>query len=159
MIVEDVWLKRCDSFPKWQFRLLRRGRATFVDFGHGQKEGHIDGTLEYLREPYLHYVVSKGWGTWLDRHNRYASQEAAARLAAPVSWDQIFSREPSVRNKALKPLVSRIPGWPVLRFVQAYLLSGGFLEGQPGFTYCVNLGYYEFLIRTKMREMKRAQAA
>src|SRR5207248_567279 len=34
LIVEDRWLKRCDSFPKWQFRLLRRGRATFVDFGH-----------------------------------------------------------------------------------------------------------------------------
>ncbi len=159
MIVEDVWLKRSDSFPKWQFRLLRRGRATFVDFGHGQKEGEIDGRLEYIREPYLHYVVSKGWGTWLDRHNRYASQEAAARLAAPVSWNDIFASDPSVRNKALKPLVSRIPGWPLLRFVQAYVLSGGFLEGRPGFTYCVNLGYYEFLIRTKMRELKRQHEA
>lgn len=157
MIVEETWLKRCDSFPKWQFRLLRHGRASFIDFGHGQKEGDIDGTLEYLREPYLHFVVSKGWGAWLDRHNRYATQEAAARLAAPVSWEQIFSSDPSVRNKALKPLVSRIPGWPLLRFVQAYLLSGGFLEGRAGFTYCVNLGYYEFLIRTKMREMKRQQ--
>src|SRR3712207_6072811 len=105
--------------------------------------------------PYFHYVVSKGWGTWLDRHNRYASQEAAARLAAPVSWSDIFASDPSVRNKALKPFVSRIPGWPLLRFVQAYLLSGGFLEGRPAFTYCVNLGYYEFLIRTKMRELER----
>ena len=154
MIVEGRWLKRCDSFPKWQFRLLRRGRATFIDFGHGQKEGEINGTLGYIREPYLHFTASKGWGTWLERHNRYSSQEAAERLSASISWRDIFARDPSVRNKALKPLVSRIPGWPVLRFVQAYLLSGGFLEGRPAFTYCVNLAYYEWMIQIKQRELK-----
>lgn len=159
MIVEDTWLKRCDSFPKWQFRLLRRGRAYFIDFGHGQKEGKIDGTLEYIREPYLHHTVSKGWATWLERHNRYSTQEAAERLRTAVQWKAIFARDPSVRNKALKPLVSRIPGWPLLRFVQAYLLSGGFTEGRAGFTYCVNLAYYEFLIQIKQREMKRSGAS
>jgi len=155
MIVEDRWLKRCDSFPKWQFRLLRRGRATFIDFGHGQKEGQIDGTLDYIREPYLHFTVSKGWTTWFERHNRYSSQEATARLQAAVSWRDIFASDPSQRNKALKPLVSRIPGWPLLRFVQAYLLSGGFLEGRPGFTYCMNLAIYEWMIQMKQRELKR----
>ena len=157
MIVEGRWLKRCDSFPKWQFRLLRRGRADFVDFGHGQKEGKIDGTIEYVREPYLHYALSKGWTMWLDRHNRYATQEAAVRLNTPVHWNELFARDPSVRNKALKPLVSQIPGWPLLRFIVAYVLSGGFLEGRTGFIYCVNLGYYEFLIKVKQREMRRAQ--
>ena len=152
MMVEDRWLRRCDSFPKWQFRLLRRGRATFMDFGHGQKEEEIDGTLGYISEPYLHFVLSKGWASWLERHNRYSSQEAAERMRTPIRWGEILSRDPSVRNKALKPLVSQIPGWPVLRFVQAYLLSGGFLEGRPGFTYCVNLAYYEFLIQAKQRE-------
>ena len=139
MIVEGVWLKRCDSFPKWQFRLLRRGRARFVDFGHGQKEGEVDGTLDYIREPYLHFVVSKGWEVWKERHDRYAAQEAEVRSATPIRWREIFASHPSIRNKALKPLVSRIPGWPVIRFVQAWLLSGGFLEGRPGLTYCLNL--------------------
>lgn len=156
MMVEGRWLKRSDSFPKWQFRLLRLGRATFIDYGHGQKEGAIDGTLGYVREPYLHFVLSKGWSTWLDRHNRYSTEEAAQRNCTPVSWKDIFARDPSVRNKALKPLVGRIPGWPLLRFIHAYLLSGGFLEGRPGFTYCVNLAYYEFLIQIKQRELKRA---
>jgi glycosyltransferase involved in cell wall biosynthesis len=159
LIVEDRWLKRCDSFPKWQLRLLRRGRVDFVDFGHGQKEGKIDGVLEYVHEPYLHYGLSKGWTNWLERHNRYATQEAAVRLQAPVNWKEIFARDPSVRNKALKPLVSRIPGWPLMRFLLAYVFSGGFLEGKPGFIYSVNLGYYEFLIRVKQREMRRATRA
>ena len=153
MIVEDRWLKRCDSFPKWQFRLLRRGRATFVDFGHGQKEGEIDGTLEYIREPYLHFVVSKGWEVWKERHRRYAAQEAEVRARTPIRWKDIFAFHSSQRNKALKPLVSRIPGWPLLRFLQAYLFSGGFLEGRPGFTYCRNLAEYEALIRANMRAL------
>ena len=92
----------------------------------------------------------------LDRHNRYSTKEAAERNRTPVSWKDIFASDPSVRNKALKPLVSRIPGWPLLRFIHAYVLSGGFLEGRPGFTYCVNLAYYEFLIQVKQRELKRA---
>jgi glycosyltransferase involved in cell wall biosynthesis len=155
MIIEDRWLKHCDSFPKWQFRLLRRGRADFVDFGHGQKEGNIDGTLGYVSAPYLHFALSKGWTFWLERHNRYSTEEAVARLNAQVRWKEIFSKNPSVRNKAIKPLVSRIPGWPLLRFFQAYILSLGFLEGVPGFIYCVNLAYYEFLIQIKQRAIRR----
>lgn len=152
MMVEGRWLKRADSFPKWQFRLLRRGRATFSDFGHGQKEGEVDGVIEYLREPYLHFPVSKGWDTWQERHLRYAAQEAEERKRVPISWDGILSRQPSLRNKALKPMVSRIPGWPFLRFLHAYFWSGGFLEGKPAWRYCLNLAKYERQIQRRMRE-------
>lgn len=151
-IYENRWLKHCDSFPKWQFRLMRLGRARFTDFGHGQKEAEVRGTLEYLDAPYDHYALSKGFGHWLDRHNRYATLEAAARLSAQIKWSNIFSRHGSKRNQALKPLVSRMPGWPLARFFLTYVCSFGFLEGRPGFVYCVNLAYYEFLIRVKMRE-------
>jgi glycosyltransferase involved in cell wall biosynthesis len=153
-IYEDRWLKRCDSFPKWQFRLMRRGHARFTDFGHGQKEAELKGPLEYLPLPYDHHGLSKGIGHWLDRHNRYATLEAKARLAAPISWRNALSSHGSKRNQALKPIVSRLPGWPLIRFFVTYILSLGFLEGRPGFVYCANLAYYEFLIRLKMREEK-----
>ena len=155
LMVEERWLKRSDSFPKWQFRVLRKGRGRFIDFGHGQKEGKIDGTLGYVREPYLHYGLSKGWSAWLERHNRYSSQEAAERLNTPIAWPDLLAHDPSVRNKALKPLVSRIPGWPLIRFTAAYFLSGGFLEGKIGLIYCLNLAYYELLIQMKQRELRR----
>jgi glycosyltransferase involved in cell wall biosynthesis len=154
LIYEDRWLKRCDSFPKWQFRLLRKGRARFTDFGHGQKEAEVKGSIEYLPIPYDHYGLSKGIGPWLDRHNRYATLEAAVRLSAPIIWRDVFSAHGSTRNKALKPIVSRVPGWPLIRFCITYILQLGFLEGRPGFIYCANLAYYEFLIRIKMREEK-----
>src|SRR6516225_1637227 len=45
MMLENTWLKRSDNFPKWQFRLLRKGMAEFRDFGHGQKENIISGRI------------------------------------------------------------------------------------------------------------------
>lgn len=150
-MLEGQWLRRCDSFPKWQFRLLRRGRARFIDSGHGQKEGAVDGRIGYVREPYLHQAFSKGWSHWLRKHDEYSTLEAADRREARVSWGNLFSADGSVRNRALKPLVSRLPGWPLLRFLHMYVVKGGFLEGRAGLTHSVNMAYYEFLIRLKMR--------
>jgi len=157
MMLEDQWLKHCDNFPKWQFRLMKLGKARFTDFGHGQKEDQVTGQILYLKEPYLHYGFSKGWFQWIERHNRYSTQEAVARLNSRPPFKNIFSGHGSIRNPALKSWLSRVPGWPLLRFLQAYFLSLGFLEGKPGFIYCVNMAYYEFLIKIKMREFKRTK--
>lgn len=155
MILDDVWLKRCDNFPKWQFRLLRKGRALFTDYGHGQKEADIVGEIKYIKEPYLHYGFSKGWSHWMDRHNRYSSIEAVERIENIPPLKNGFSKHGSIRNPALKAWLTKVPGWPVIRFMQAYFLSLGFTEGAPGFTYCVNMAYYEFLIKIKIKERKR----
>jgi glycosyltransferase involved in cell wall biosynthesis len=152
MIYEGVWLKRADFFPKWQLRLLRKNRARFIDFGHGQKEGAIEGRLEYLREPYLHFALSKGLDHWWSRHERYAEQEARARAQEKIIWKNILSPHGSTRNRALKPLVTRIPFWPVLRFAWPYLFRLGFLEGRPAFTYCWNLARYERLIQLRIKQ-------
>ncbi len=157
MMLEDTWLKHCDNFPKWQFRLMRMGMARFTDFGHGQKESEVKGRIEYLKEPYLHYGFSKGWTQWINRHNKYSSQEAIARLEHRPPFKTIFTKNSSQRNPALKSWLSRLPGWPFLRFFQAYIVSLGFLEGIPGFIYCINMSYYEFLIQIKMREIRKSK--
>lgn len=159
MMLDSRWLKRSDSFPKWQLRIVRRGRADFIDSGHGQKEGRVDGELGYVREPYLHFALSKGWEAWWAKHNQYADEEAGDRLSRGVSMAELFSKDSSRRNRALKPILSRIPGWPVLRFLHMYLFKGGFLEGREGFAYCASMGWYEHLIRTKMRASRKAQAS
>ncbi len=154
MILENCWLKHCDSFPKWQFRLMRKGRARFTDFGHGQKETDVDGVIGYLKTPYLHYGFSKGWHQWVDRHNRYSSQEAIDRIEKCPPLMDAFSRHASVRNPAIKSWLCRVPGWPLLRFFHAYVLKLGLLEGPQGLIYCVNIAYYEFLIQIKMRSIR-----
>jgi glycosyltransferase involved in cell wall biosynthesis len=155
MMLENTWLKHCDNFPKWQFRLLKKGRAKFTDFGHGQKEDQVNGKIEYIKEPYLHYGFSKGWFNWIERHNKYSTLEAQSRLFSCPPIKNIFSGVSSIRNPALKSWLSKIPGWPVLRFIQSYVLNLGFLEGGAGFIYCTNMAYYEFLIQIKIRELKR----
>jgi len=149
------WLRRSDSFPKWQLRIVRHGRADFIDSGHGQKEGRVNGELGYIREPYLHYALSKGWEAWWAKHNQYSGEEAADRLARSASFGELFSKDPSRRNRALKPILSRIPCWPLLRFLHMYIVKGGFLEGREGFAYCASMGWYEYLIRAKMRELRK----
>ncbi|HEY0055310.1 MAG TPA: glycosyltransferase family 2 protein [Pedobacter sp.] len=158
MMLYDKWLKYCDNFPKWQFRVLRKGMARFTDFGHGQKETDIQGVIKYIKEPYLHFGFSKGWYYWLERHNKYSSQEAVARTKGHIPFRNIFSQHGSTRNPALKSFLSRLPGWPLLRFFYTYFLRLGFLEGSAGFTYCVNISYYEFLIQIKMKELQRRKS-
>jgi len=155
MIFMGRWMKRCDSFPKWQFRVVRKGRARFKDFGHGQKEDSVVGRLGYIKVPYRHEAFSKGMEHWLARHARYAGQEAAARLSARLNFRALFSPHGSVRNPALKLLLTRLPGWPVLRFMWPYVFKLGFLEGWPGFVYCVHSGYYEFLVKVRMKELQK----
>ena len=159
MMLEGQWLKYSDNFPKWQFRLMRKGRARFTDFGHGQKEHNVVGKTLYLQEPYLHYAFSKGWFVWFDRHNKYSSLEAVERLGNCPPLQNVFSRNGSVRNPALKSWLSKLPGWPFFRFIHAYVFNLGFLEGIPGFIYCTNMGFYEFLIQIKMREIRKRQAS
>jgi glycosyltransferase involved in cell wall biosynthesis len=154
MMLENRWLKHCDNYPKWQFRLLKKDKATFTDFGHGQKEGVVLGEIGYIKEPYLHYGFSKGWSHWIERHNRYSTLEAIDRSQKIIPLKQIFSKNKSARNVALKSWLTKLPGWPFFRFIQAYILNLGFLEGKPGFIYCVNMAYYEFLIKIKIRELK-----
>lgn len=155
LILEDRWLKRSDTFPKWQFRLLRKGRARFMNLGHGQKECDIKGQLGYIKEGYLHFGMSKGWTHWIERHNRYSSLEAAVRLYNCPPFTNIFIRHPSIRNVALKCWLSKMPLWPFIRFLHAYFFNLGFLEGVQGFLYCINNAYYEFMISLKMRELRR----
>ena len=155
LMVGKTWLKRSDNFPKWQFRLLRKGRARFTDFGHGQKETEVHGTIRYIKEPYLHYGISKGWAEWIDRHNKYSSKEAIARLDNCPPFKNLFSRHKSIRNPALRSRLSRLPGWPFLRFFLTYFLACGFLDGVPGFIYCVNNFYYEFMVQIKLWEIQK----
>ncbi|MFD3002777.1 glycosyltransferase family 2 protein [Pontibacter toksunensis] len=155
MMYEGKWLKHCDTFPKWQFRLMRVGMARFKDVGHGQKEDKVEGRIEYIKVPYLHYSMSKGWSEWYDRHNRYSTLEAKVRLHKPP-FKIIFAGHGSVRNPALKAWLSRIPGWPVLRFCHAYFYNFGFLEGVPGLIYCINIAIVEFMTQVKMREIRKS---
>jgi glycosyltransferase involved in cell wall biosynthesis len=146
------WLRRSDNFPKWQFRLFRKGRARFIDVGHGQKEGLVDGIIDYLREPYLHDAFSMGWPLWEAKHRKYAKLEAIERTRGEApNFRDLFSHHGSRRNVAIKRLVANLPGWPQFRFIYSYILKGGWREGPEGLEYCRRMMWYETVIKQEMK--------
>lgn len=146
------WLRRSDNFPKWQFRLFRKGRARFIDVGHGQKEGDVSGVIDYLPEPYLHNAFSMGWILWEEKHRKYARLEAAERMRGDSTpFRNLLSPHSSQRNVAIKKLVVHLPGWPQLRFIYSYVVKGGWREGKEGLEYCRRMMWYERQIQSEMK--------
>ena len=97
---------------------------------------------------------------WLDRHNRYATWEAHLYRkfrrepigVGPVGFQRL---DPFQRKRVLRRIWVRLPLRSPIRFVVWYVARGGFLDGRPGFVFCVLMSYYEFIIGAKLRELGR----
>lgn len=116
----------------------------------------IDGAHGYLRGMLDHYNFSKGIGEWIDKHNKYSQLEALEGLkllrreAGPQPT--VFTTDPALRRRALKNISFRLPWRPLVKFLYMYVGKRGWLDGQPGFAYCVLQAFYEYMIVLKMRE-------
>ena len=159
------WIKHCGYYPSWNLRLFRHavGRYERIgnlgDTGSGDNEVHehvvlTTGEAGYLRHDFLHYAYPD-LATWVEKHNRYSTWEAHAMRAGDVGevrpslWGG-----PIARRRWLKARTRRLPFRPLLRFLYAYVLQGGFLDGYAGYCLCRLLGWYEFLSLAKFREMQ-----
>jgi membrane protein required for beta-lactamase induction len=139
-------------------RLFRKDKVWFTDYGHTEREV-CDGPTGFLKETYPHYTCSKGFSRWIEKHNRYSTDEAAETIAqldrGQVSWRDLFGGKSEVeRRRALKDLSLRLPWRPFLRFIYMYILLGGFLDGKPGFAWCTLQTFYEYLILLKVWERR-----
>lgn len=154
------WIRRSTQYPRYQLRLLQRGKVWFSDYGHTEREVY-EGTTGFLKETYPHYTCSKGLSRWIEKHNRYSTDEAVETLNqlgnGKVSWwGLVFGTSEVERRRALKDLSLRLPLRPVLRFFYMYFLLGGFLDGKAGFTWCTLQTFYEYLILLKVWELRNS---
>jgi glycosyltransferase involved in cell wall biosynthesis len=153
--------------PNWNLRLFRSGSARMEDLGlddlpdTGDNEIHehviVDGRTRFLRGRLLHDDY-RGLTAWLDRHNRYATWEAHLYLRfrrEPIGVGMLrFLRLNAFdRKRVLRRVWVRLPLRPALRFVVWFVFRGGFRDGRAGFTFCVLMAHYEFIIGAKMREL------
>jgi glycosyltransferase involved in cell wall biosynthesis len=148
------WLKRATMYPSYQLRLLRMGEIYYRKEGHGQKEV-TNGPLHYFKESWRHEAFSKGVSEWLARHNRYSTDEVELILrlrSEPFKPVQSLSRDPISRRRALKRLGARLPFRPIVRFLYVYILRRGFLDGYPGFLYCLLRIAHDIHIMAKLAE-------
>jgi glycosyltransferase involved in cell wall biosynthesis len=152
------WIKHSTQYPRYQLRLLQRGKVWFEDYGHTEREVY-EGTTGFLKETYPHYTCGKGLSRWIDKHNRYSSDEAIETLrqleSGTVDWRSLFLGTTEVeRRRALKNLSLRLPLRPIVRFFYMYLILGGYWDGKAGFTWCALQAFYEYLIVLKTWELK-----
>lgn len=156
----DRWIKH--AFPPRT--IMRFFRPQYVRF---ERAVHpvpvIKGAHGYLRGMLIHYNFSKGIGEWIDKHNRYASLEAFEGMKllrqSAATRPSLFDSDRAVRRRALKNLSFRLPWRPLLKFLYLYVWHRGFLDGRPGFVYCVLQAFYEYLIVLKMRELQPQEAS
>jgi hypothetical protein len=105
------WLKHGGKYPDTQLRLFRRGSARFLPLPvHERLE--VTGAVGALTEPLLHYPYSDA-ADMLKKRNFYA--EILARSYAAKGRSRLF-------------IIFR----PFSRFLSAYFLKFGFLDGAAG---------------------------
>ena len=160
MIFLGNWIRRSTQYPRYQMRLFRKDKVWFNDYGHTEREV-CDGPTGFIQETYPHYTCSKGLSRWIDKHNRYSTDEAVETLrqlqTGTVNWKDLLLGSSEVeRRRALKDLSLRLPFRPLIRFVYMYFLLGGFLDGRSGFSWCVLQAFYEYLILLKVWEVENS---
>jgi glycosyltransferase involved in cell wall biosynthesis len=150
------WLKHAQLYPTWLVRVFRPSRIRYerlvnpvavVDGPTGELQGHI-----------IHYPFSHGISHWIARHNRYSDMEAleAAKLRnGGGTRDELWTRDPNERRRALKDIFFRLPARPVLKFLYYYCWRRGFLDGRAGLSYASLQAIYEYMIACKSWELER----
>jgi glycosyltransferase involved in cell wall biosynthesis len=124
------WIRHGDWYPDRVRRLWRRGAARWVgEEPHARLE--VTGRVGRLRADLLHY----------------SNQSIADQIAkiAPYHADFVANRIRAGRGAGFFELVLR-PWW---RFLRAYVLRAGFLDGWPGY-YIARLSAFSTLTRYAM---------
>ena len=150
------WLRRSSGYPTWFGRLVRVGR---VRVEREVNEEYItDGRVEHLHAHLHHFPFNRGVSYWFERHNRYSSMEALAKVDLqrhPVALRCIFSLDPIVRRRGLKHLVYFLPLRPPIIFLYLYFVRFGLFDGRAGFYFSGMRAVYELLIDMKAVEIRR----
>jgi glycosyltransferase involved in cell wall biosynthesis len=152
-----TWIRYSTQYPRYQLRLLQRGQVWFDDYGHAEREV-VHGPTDFLRETYPHYTCSKGLSRWIEKHNRYSSDEARETIrqlsSGSINWKVLWSGRSEVeRRRALKNLSLRLPLRPLLRWIYMMVILGGWRDGRAGVAWCTLQAFYEYLIVLKTREL------
>lgn len=154
------WIRHCGIYPTWVLRFYKPEMVRYERLVNPTAK--VDGSIGLLQEHFLHYSFNKGLQAWFDKHNKYSTAEAIETIRdlreGAIDWAGLVDfANPARRRLALKHLSFRLPFRPLLRFIYMYVFKLGFLDGGPGFHYCMMLSIYEYMIVLKIRELGRRE--
>jgi glycosyltransferase involved in cell wall biosynthesis len=162
------WINHCGYFPSWNLRLFRHrlGRYEQIEINDSARSGDnevhehvlLDGRAGYLSAPMEHYAFPDV-ATFIEKHNRYSTWEAAAREQLCLGTSRKTLRATPLgtaieRKRWLRKLAMRAPFRPSLRFLYHYIWKQGFRDGYRGWVLCRLLAWYEWTIVWKEREIR-----
>lgn len=154
-----AWVRH-GYYPTWILRLFRRAKARCEDRSVNEHMV-VDGDVGRLRGDILH-EDHNGLERWIEKHNGYASREAAALVHDGGQIDVTPWGSQAERKRWIKLRVwNRLPPLvrPLMYFSYRYVLRGGVLDGSAGFTFhFMQALWFQMLIDMKYLEMKRRQA-
>ncbi|MBW2272842.1 MAG: glycosyltransferase family 2 protein [Deltaproteobacteria bacterium] len=130
------WIRHGDFYPDWKLRLYRRSRARWVGRDpHGRVV--VEGAVGRLREELAHYSYRD--------------------LADQIARIQFFSDQSAraMHRDGRRARVSDLVLRPPARFLRAYLLKRGFLDGTAGFIIAAATAFHVFLKYAKLWERER----
>jgi len=130
------WIRHGDFHPDWKLRLFRRSRARFVGRNpHARIE--VEGEVRRL-EGALHHYSFRDLADQIERIQFHSGEAARALFAEGrrARWHELVLRPPA-------------------RFLRAYLLKRGFLDGRAGFVIACVIGFSVFLKYAKLWELER----
>jgi len=134
------WIRHGDWYPDRCVRLWQRGKARWVGVDpHAALK--VEGVVGKLRRDLLHYTA--------DTLNH--------QVAKTVRYADDFARHCVEKGRRVTfiDLLSR-PAW---RFVRAYFLKLGFLDGWQGYTIASMTAFYTFLRYARAREAQLSRGA
>jgi hypothetical protein len=144
--------------PDWNLRFFRHRMARFEDrIVH--EHVMLIGRAGYLKTP-LEHNDHKGLERYFDRHNVYSSMEAVEvfrTLNGNRSGNlkaSLLNAGPQRRRWIKEFAYRRLPCRPLFKFLWAYFIKGGLLDGRTGFRYCVLQSFYEYQVSLKLIEIR-----
>jgi glycosyltransferase involved in cell wall biosynthesis len=160
-------IRHCGYSECWNLRLFKHRLGRYEKMPDhtggrtGDNEAHeqveLDGRVFRLDNELEHHAYPT-IAAWVEKHNRYAIWEAALHdrmLEEPIPRSIVGVQR---FRRRLKKSAARLPLRPLIRFLYAYVLRRGFLDGRPGLIFCGLLAFYDFLILANRYEQRMAEA-
>ena len=156
-------IKHCGYNECWNMRLFKHKLGRYEKMpvspgsNTGDNEAHEHVELQGRAKRLVHELDHHAYptiSTWVEKHDRYASWEA--------EMYERFLTEPIPKGigagkrfkRMLKKVYLRLPMRPPIRFLYAYVVRLGFLDGMPGLVFCGLLSFYDFLCWAKVQELR-----
>lgn len=161
IIFMGKWIRHGGTYPLVIPRVFRRGHGR-IEMRRMDEHTLIDGDVLCLKNDLIHYDF-KGLHEWIDKHNRYASQECQDYFErSQINERQVEGKllgSQRQRKRFLKNGVYyELPKFfrAHMYFFYRYYFRLGFLDGKEGKIFCFLQAYwYRFLVDAKIYETEK----